>query len=1150
MECPFCDFPLEEITNFSEDETNLIGNLPYVIAYPLRRAISETHAWTRINLLKDTFLNYLKYLGLLSASEFFNSPFRDRNMVALFQHALSEPSFGSWNQYIREMLNYFRERNHFLFCADLPAYYEMVETGKKRKLYRGEIQYIDSNGDVQLKKQEATAIGMLINFRNRYLGHGLTLDENASKQLWDEYFPIFRDLLLQMTFSEQYPMFKHEHGETYLLKSAELQKVEKGSQSPARVWIENPSGESMDILPFFVVPGEVSLGKETKEQLLAYESYTGKTVKFFSPEGTEKQTSGKILERINLLLRQKLKEEPCTPENFSKELFKARVEAENKLVYDTLIAEKKIIPGIYVNRVAMETKLREWIGARANIFFIAAEAGSGKTNLLAEIQRQYSARDLPCILIRAGRMEKPTLRKQLAYILNISEHAELFEYTAISGTQDDPTFLLLDGLNESNNAEAIWAEVLEFSRQFPYGSFKFIITSRANSKADNQRYLLENDNELFVYGEKKEHEAGLNAYAYWLSPLNMLEMKGAWETYEKSDKSKFKPRFSFDDLATFDRGLYDQLSNPLVLRLFLETYHGKGLPRMGGNYLNIWHDWLETFSADEQIFLTLLADVIWEQGKNELLLDDLLKDEKLRPYFNTDLINAPYPRLKNNGWVSRYSKDLNACVSFTVEGALLYLLGLRLKKEEPALAELDLRQMLKNGSKLQQSAVEEMLCQHSVVGDLTLVSQLIDAGEDYIQPCIKPLLLHLKSYGVSPTIEKVLAESTENDWKALFQLDKRLEILEMHIIRKEFLTNLMKWNQFQSKDAVWLGLKACSILNNEITEEFTKQLFPILENLSADKDLLHEFGKMEFNKGNYDNALDYFQRSLRIKLETLGGEHPDVADSYNSLGVVWDEKGEYDKALEHYEMSIKIRIMNFGTVHLKVATAYNNIGVAWYNKGFFDKALEYFEKSLAIRLETLGSEHPDTADSYNNIGEFWNDNGNYEKAMEFYEQSLNMRLSTLGGEHPDVSDSYFNIGEVWCNRGFYETALEFFDRSLKTRFVVLGEVHPSIAKLHNKIGSIYEIIGDNKEAINSYINSYNINKNILIANKIAVCFVKIDDKINALKYYLQSAEIGKEDQEIGVADDLVLEAINNAKKIAIQIQQEKLIPQWIKNLKL
>ena len=296
-------------------------------------------------------------------------------MVALFQQALAEPSFGSWNQYIRETLSYLKENKHHFFCPDLMAYYELVETDKKRKLFKGEMEFIDGNGDVQLKKQEATAIGMLINFRNRYLGHGLTLDEEASKKLWDEYYPIFSLLLDQLNFANKYAMFKHEHGETYLLQTSELQTIEKGNQTSSSVWIESPEGEKMNILPFFVVPGELSLGKEDKEQILTYESYTGKTIKFFSPEGTEKQTSGKVLEKLNLLLRDKQKELPFAPDTFTKEVFLHRIADENKLILDTLTAEKKYIPGVYVHREEMEIKLREWIGARANIFFIAAPRG-------------------------------------------------------------------------------------------------------------------------------------------------------------------------------------------------------------------------------------------------------------------------------------------------------------------------------------------------------------------------------------------------------------------------------------------------------------------------------------------------------------------------------------------------------------------------------------------------------------------------------------------------------------------------------------------------------------------------------------------------------------------------------------------------------
>lgn len=983
MNCPVCQQALTELIEkplLSEEDELLISNLPYVIAYPLKRTLLEKHPWTKINLLKDTFLNYLKYIGLITASEFFNSPLKDKKMVALFQQALAEPSFGSWNQYIRETLSYLKENNHSFFCSDLLSYYDLIESGKKRKLFKGEIEIMDANGDIQIKKQEATAIGMLINFRNRYLGHGLTLDESDAVNHWEMYFPIFRELLVQLKFSAVYLMFKCEHGETYLLKSAEISLVEKGNHTSSRVWIENPEGNSMDILPFFIVPGEVSIGKEDKEQLLTYESYTGKTIKFFSPEGTEKQTSGKILEKLNLLLRDKQKETPFSPEAFRKEEFLKRIAEENKLLLDTLISEKKIISGIYQHREEMEIKLREWIGARASIFFILAEAGSGKTNLLVEMQRQYTERVLPSLLIRAGRMEKQSLKEQIAYLLNIDLQQGLVNYTSIAGTQLQPTFILIDGLNEANNAEEIWREIIDLSKVFILGSIKFVVTNRANTKAELSRYIVSENDYNLLYGENKDNETELGAYSFWLTALDMKEIKGAWENYATKDKAKFKPQFNFDDLAEFDRGLYNQINNPLILRLFLEIYNGKALPKKGVKHLNIWHDWLKAFSDAEQTFLKLLANEVWQKGENELLLDDLFKRETLKPYFTSDIINSPYNRLKNAGWISRYVKDLNGHVGFTVEGSLLYLLALQLQEQKPVIHFQTMQSILNSGIKLKKSAIESFLCEQALNGDLNLVVDLIDVGNEYIDISIKPLLLFLKTFGVKVFIEKVLENPTENDWKALKKIGKQLKELQLHVLRKEFLLAVMPHNEYKIKASLELGLNACSILDIVQAQEYLLEIDKHSELYRDDYIILENYGDVFYKFAQFDRALEYYHKCLYVELETRAIENPELAPIYSKIGNIFSKKGQNDKALE------------------------------------------YYHKCLDIELKTLELDHPLVAGSYDNIAGVWNDNGEYDKALEFYQNGLDISLKTFGDEHLDVSTSYNNIGLVWYNKGEFNKA--------------------------------------------------------------------------------------------------------------------------------
>ena len=1143
------------VIQLSAEDLELINSLPYVIAYPLKRTLLEKHAWTKINLLKDTFLNYIKYLGLIAASEFFNSPLKDKKMVALFQQALAEPSFGSWNQYIRETLSYLKENNHSFFCSDLISYYDLVESGKKRKLFKGEIEIIDANGDIQLKKQEATAIGMLINFRNRYLGHGLTLDESDSTNHWEMYFPIFRELLEQMSFTQQYPIYKCEHGETYLLKSAEIALVEKGIQKSAHVWIENPEGNSMDILPFFIVPGEVSLAKEDKEQLLTYESYTGKTIKFFSPEGTEKQTSGKILEKLNLLLREKQKETPFSPEVFTKDEFLKRIAEENKLLLDTLIAEKKIIPGIYQHREEIEFMLREWIGARANIFFIVAEAGSGKTNLLAEIQKQYTERQLPSLLIRAGRMEKPTLKQQINYLLNLDFEKALENYSSIAGTQAEPTFILIDGLNEANNAEEIWQEIIDLSKVFVPGSLKFVVTNRANTKAELNRYLVSEKDQDLLFGENKDNETGLSAYSFWLTALDMKEMKGAWENYATKDKAKFKPQFNFDSIAEFDRGLYNQINNPLILRLFLEIYNGKALPKKGIKHLNIWHDWLKTFSTEEQLFLKLVANEVWQKGENELLLDDLLKHEILKTYLASDIINAPYNRLKSKGWLSRYVKDLSGCLGFTVEGALLYILALQLQEQKPVIDLAAMQSLFKSGSKLQKSAIESFLCEQALNGDLNLVADLIDAGDEYIDLSIKPLLLYLKTFGIELTVKKVLENPSENDWKALNKLDSQLYKLQLHVLRKEFLIALMPQNEFKTKDALGLGIDAIAIFDKNDAINYLNKVDTKASFIVEDADLLSKLGRCEMKFANYDKSLEYHEGCLRIRLKTFNAENLLIAISYNNIGQVWFSKGEYDKALENYEKGFAIKSKILGIDHIELSASYGNIGSVWYFKEDYEKTVYYYEKNLNIRLKNQGEEHSSVATSYNNLGMTWFKRENTDLAMQYHEKALAIRLKTLGNENPLVASTYNNIGQTWNKKGDYDKAIIYYSKSLQIRLKTLGSNHPDLARTYNNMGNTLVKKGDFEKAIENFANCLAIYLKTLGGDhpSVAILYYNIGEMHEskgeyekALEHYVLSSQIRF--KKLGASNNLTKASIESAKRLAKELGKENELPDWMKEI--
>jgi tetratricopeptide (TPR) repeat protein len=82
------------------------------------------------------------------------------------------------------------------------------------------------------------------------------------------------------------------------------------------------------------------------------------------------------------------------------------------------------------------------------------------------------------------------------------------------------------------------------------------------------------------------------------------------------------------------------------------------------------------------------------------------------------------------------------------------------------------------------------------------------------------------------------------------------------------------------------------------------------------------------------------------------------AKKYSDTGESYYKKGQYDKAIEYYEKALVIRKKELGENHPDTATSYNNLGAAYHDKGQYDKAIEYLEKALAILTKFLPEDHP------------------------------------------------------------------------------------------------------------------------------------------------------------------------------------------------
>ena len=178
------------------------------------------------------------------------------------------------------------------------------------------------------------------------------------------------------------------------------------------------------------------------------------------------------------------------------------------------------------------------------------------------------------------------------------------------------------------------------------------------------------------------------------------------------------------------------------------------------------------------------------------------------------------------------------------------------------------------------------------------------------------------------------------------------------------------------------------------------------------------------DKNGYINEAEIYtstQRKIAIAeavLETVGTEESELfANIYHNIGDGLEQLADFDKALVYYEKSLKIKEKVLGKEHPSTATTYNNIAGVYEDMGDYAKALEYYEKALAIREEVLGDEHPSTATTYNNMGFLYYNLEDFQSSMSFLLKAFKVRLEKLGNNHSKTISSVKNIHACYLAMG-------------------------------------------------------------------------------------------------------------------------------------
>ena len=267
-------------------------------------------------------------------------------------------------------------------------------------------------------------------------------------------------------------------------------------------------------------------------------------------------------------------------------------------------------------------------------------------------------------------------------------------------------------------------------------------------------------------------------------------------------------------------------------------------------------------------------------------------------------------------------------------------------------------------------------------------------------------------------------------------------------------------------------------------------------------------GKVHFYLGNIDEALRASETSAAIFRKIYPENHPNVAQSYHDLGLLYSCKKDWEqsfrllyKALE-LEMAcgdtcatpITLRSIAVNHLHLGeyqqalellqqahgfsrrchsdttwgTIALLNEIGVTYRHLGQPYKQIEYLETVYAWFKKYGVALNPDDLNvaiqGLDNLSMAYGDIGQFDRAVALARKTLALRLKYQGNNIFKIATAYNNLATIHDNKGDFKLASQFLEKAIS---LLPPDEHSEElrATFYSNLGVCYSNLGDIGRAI-------------------------------------------------------------------------------------
>ncbi len=241
-----------------------------------------------------------------------------------------------------------------------------------------------------------------------------------------------------------------------------------------------------------------------------------------------------------------------------------------------------------------------------------------------------------------------------------------------------------------------------------------------------------------------------------------------------------------------------------------------------------------------------------------------------------------------------------------------------------------------------------------------------------------------------------------------------------------------------------------------------------LQNEPVFPSVLSVMGQAYLNFGDYDKALDLYQKALKESRVFHGENSSEHASILHKIGNLHRKDYNHKKALPYLRESYKIRSEILGTTHVETAHSLSSLAEALHHIGKLDSAELYARKALEIQQQLLPPAHRDLLDSMVDLANLLREQEQYAEAEELLFTAISRAENEWANNSAPHGAYYNDLAYLYRHQEQYKQAIKYYNKALEVHEEEYPRGHPEVLMTRRNLATSQYFAGQYNEAEKSF----------------------------------------------------------------------------------